>query len=52
MNGNGLQPFIVERILNHTMEGVMAVYNRAEYEQERIEAAETLERVMTEVVRQ
>jgi len=49
MNGNGVQPFIVERVLNHTMEGVMAGYTRAEYEQERIEAAETLERVLLEV---
>ena len=39
MNGNKVQPFIVERVLNHTMQGVMAVYNQAPYEEERIEAA-------------
>jgi len=31
-------PHITEKILNHTMQGVMAVYNRADYEAERIEA--------------
>ena len=49
MNDNGVTPFVAERVLNHTLEGVMAVYNRAEYEQDRIEAAKTLERVMLEV---
>jgi integrase len=52
MNDNGVQPFIAERVLNHTMEGVMAVYNRAEYEQERIEAAYILERVLLKIVKQ
>jgi integrase len=27
----GVEPYIVEKILDHTMSGVMAVYNRAEY---------------------
>jgi len=40
INGIGIAPHVVERCLNHTMQGVMAVYNRAEYERERIEAAE------------
>jgi len=31
-------PHVTEKILNHTMQGVMAVYNRADYEVERIEA--------------
>jgi len=43
MNDNGVEPFIVERVLNHTLEGVMAVYNKAEYERERIEALQILE---------
>lgn len=34
----GVLPHIVEKILNHTMLGVMAVYNHAEYETERAEA--------------
>lgn len=42
--------FIVERVLNHTLEGVMAVYNRAEYVDERIDAAKKLERVVLAVV--
>jgi integrase len=43
-------PFIVERVLNHSMQGVMAVYNRAEYVEERIAAAETLDRELLAVV--
>lgn len=39
----GVEPFIVERVLNHTLEGVMAVYNKAEYKKERIKAALDLE---------
>ena len=31
-------PHIAEKILNHTMQGVMAVYNRADYEAERMAA--------------
>lgn len=50
MADNGVDPFIVERCLGHTLQGVMAVYNRAEYEEQRIAAAETLERVVLEVV--
>jgi len=50
MADNGVEPFIVERALNHTLEGVMRVYNRAEYEKERIEAARVLERALLAVV--
>lgn len=37
---NDLQvgPHVVEKILNHRLSGVMAVYNHAEYEEERISA--------------
>ncbi len=38
LNTFGVMPHVVEKILNHTMEGVMAIYNRAEYEFERVEA--------------
>jgi integrase len=38
LNTLGVLPHIAEKILNHTMQGVMAVYNRADYEAERIEA--------------
>lgn len=34
----GVLPHVVEKIANHTMEGVMAVYNRQEYLPERKEA--------------
>lgn len=40
LNEIGIAPHVVERCLNHTMQGVMAVYNRAEYELERVAAAE------------
>jgi len=39
MNDLGIEPYIVERLVNHTMVGVMAVYNHAEYEGQRIAAA-------------
>jgi integrase len=51
MADNGVEPFIVERVLNHKLEGVMAVYNRAEYEQERIDAALTMERILVDMVK-
>ena len=37
--GMGCPPHVVEKMLNHRMQGVMAVYNRHEYEAERIEWA-------------
>lgn len=46
MADNGVEPFIVERVLNHKLEGVMAVYNRAEYEKERIQAALIMEELI------
>ena len=38
MNEIGIQPFIVEKLLNHKLRGMQAVYNRAEYWPERVEA--------------
>lgn len=49
--GAGCEPFIVERVLNHSMQGVMAIYNRSEYREERIEAAKRLESELLRVVR-
>jgi integrase len=50
VNSLGVMPHIVEKILNHTMQGVMAVYNRAEYETERADAmqrwADALDRII------
>ncbi len=39
MNSLGVEPYVVEKMLNHSMSGVMAVYNHAEYEEQRIAAA-------------
>jgi integrase len=36
----GISPHIIERCLNHTMQGVMAVYNRNDYYEERRRALE------------
>jgi integrase len=38
LNSLGVMPHVVEKILNHKMQGVMATYNRADYEAERVEA--------------
>jgi integrase len=50
LNTLGVMPHVVEKILNHTMQGVMATYNRAEYERERIDAmqrwADELDRIL------
>jgi integrase len=37
-NAMGVAPYIVERMLNHTFAGVMAIYNRADYDAERRQA--------------
>ena len=39
MAGMAVEPHIVEKILNHTMGGVMGIYNRHEYAEQRIAAA-------------
>jgi integrase len=49
-NDNGVEPFIVERVLNHRMQGVMATYNHAEYEAERIKCAEVVESAILEIL--
>lgn len=38
LNNMGVMPHVTEKMLNHVMEGVMAVYNHAEYLPERKEA--------------
>ncbi|MEM7478563.1 MAG: tyrosine-type recombinase/integrase [Planctomycetota bacterium] len=40
INELGVEPYIVEKMVNHKMSGVMAIYNKAEYESERTKAAE------------
>ena len=39
-NAMGVPPYIVEKMLNHTFDGVMAVYNHATYDAERRQALE------------
>jgi integrase len=46
----GVEPFVVERVLNHTLQGVMGTYNRADYAAERTAAAKTLEQRLLAVV--
>ncbi|MCM8854658.1 MAG: integrase family protein [Candidatus Thiodiazotropha sp.] len=50
-NSNGIDPFIVERALNHRMQGVMSIYNHAEYEAERIECAKTVEAAILSILK-
>ncbi len=45
-----IQPYIVEKCLNHKMVGVMAIYNHAEYEEERIECAITIESHIKQII--
>lgn len=40
MAGIGCPPHIIEKMLNHRMQGVMGIYNRHDYEAERIEWAQ------------
>ena len=35
----GTLPHVVEKLLNHTMQGTLAIYNRSEYEAERVDAS-------------
>ena len=49
-NDNGVEPFIVERVLNHRMAGVMSVYNHAEYEDARIDCAEKVEKIILKIL--
>ena len=52
LNELGVAPHVVERILNHTLQGVMKIYNQAEYAAERIEAmqrwGDEVERIVAE----
>ena len=49
-NDNGVMPHIVEKCLNHKLEGMMAVYNHAEYEAERIECAKQVEKAILKII--
>lgn len=47
---NGALPHVVEKCLNHRLEGMLAVYAHSELTQERIEAAKTVERAILAIV--
>jgi len=51
MNEIGVAPHVVEKILNHSMQGVMAVYNKAEYADERVAAMQTWGDALERIVR-
>ena len=50
INELGVEPYIIEKLVNHSMGGVMAVYNKAEYESERIAAAQSWSEHLSKVV--
>jgi integrase len=50
-NENGVMPHIVEKCLNHKLEGMMSVYNHAEYENERIECAILIEKAIIKLLK-
>jgi integrase len=45
-----VEPYVVEKLVNHSMSGVMAVYNHAEYEEQRMEAAEKWSRYVLALI--
>ena len=47
----GVPPHVIEKMLDHTMMGVMAVYNRAEYLPERFAAQKTWDRELLKKIR-
>jgi len=49
-NDNGVNPFIVDRSLNHKIQGVMGIYNQAEYEAERIQCAKVVESAILKMI--
>lgn len=50
LNDAGVEPHVIEKCLNHTLAGVMKVYNRAEYEDGRTNAALKMEQLLLDIV--
>lgn len=50
LNELGVLPHVVEKILNHKMQGVMAVYNKAEYWQERVDALKLWQEKIRQII--
>jgi hypothetical protein len=47
---NGVLPHIVEKCLNHALEGMLRVYAHAEMTEERIAAAKTVEHAILKII--
>lgn len=47
--GAGVLPHVIEKCLNHSLEGMLRIYAHAEMTEERIAAAKTVERVVLEI---
>jgi len=47
---HGVFPHIVEKCLNHALEGMLRIYSHAELAEERIAAAKTVERAVLEII--
>lgn len=50
LNDLGVAPYVVEKMVNHSMSGVMAVYNQSEYVEERFAAAQLWAEHVAEIV--
>jgi integrase len=50
LNDMGVMPHVVEKILNHKMQGVMAVYNKAEYWEQRVEALKIWQEKIKQII--
>lgn len=50
LNDLGVAPYVVEKLVNHSMGGVMGVYNRSEYLDERFDAARLWAQQVSEIV--
>ena len=52
LNGAGVRMEVVEKTVNHSLQGMLAVYNQHEYTAERIDAFKEMERLILEITRQ
>lgn len=50
LNDGGVMPHIVEKSVGHKLAGMMAVYNRAEYVDERIAAVSVMESIILKLI--
>lgn len=48
---NGVLPHVVEKCLNHSLEGMLRVYAHAEMTEERIQASKTVEKAVLKIVK-